>query len=80
MSVGRPLPHDAAQLHVTGTARYVDDIPLPSGALHLAFGLAEISAGEMTAIDLTPVRSAPGVIRSSPRKILAKICRIALPQ
>ena len=63
MSVGRPLPHDAAQLHVTGTARYVDDIPLPSGALHLAFGLAEISAGEMTAIDLTPVRSAPGVIK-----------------
>ena len=35
MSVGRPLPHDSARLHVTGAARYVDDIPLPPGAVHL---------------------------------------------
>ena len=27
MSMGKPLPHDAAPLHVTGQARYVDDIP-----------------------------------------------------
>ena len=25
MSVSRPLPHDAARLHVTGAARYVDE-------------------------------------------------------
>ena len=38
MSVSRPLPHDAATLHVTGQARYVDDIPVPANCLHLAFG------------------------------------------
>ncbi len=40
MSIGKPLPHDSAPLHVTGAARYVDDIPLPADALHLAFGLS----------------------------------------
>ena len=61
MSVNRPLPHDAAALHVTGAARYVDDIPLPAGALHLAFGLSPVAAGTITALDLDPVRAAPGV-------------------
>jgi xanthine dehydrogenase molybdopterin-binding subunit B len=27
-----PLPHDAPALHVTGAARYVDDIPTPRAA------------------------------------------------
>jgi xanthine dehydrogenase large subunit len=62
MSLGKPLPHDAAPLHVTGTARYVDDIPLPAGALHLAFGLSSIARGQITAMDLTAVRAAPGVV------------------
>ena len=31
MSVAKPLPHDSAPLHVTGRARYVDDVPLPFG-------------------------------------------------
>jgi xanthine dehydrogenase large subunit len=62
MSLGKPLPHDAAPLHVTGTARYVDDIPLPAGALHLAFGLSTIARGQITAMDLTAVRAAPGVV------------------
>ncbi|GHC56341.1 xanthine dehydrogenase molybdopterin binding subunit [Neogemmobacter tilapiae] len=62
MSLGKPLPHDAAPLHVTGAARYVDDIPLPAGALHLAFGLSTIARGQITAMDLTAVRAAPGVV------------------
>lgn len=62
MSVAKPLPHDAAPLHVTGQARYVDDIPVPAGTLHLAFGLATIAAGEVTALDLAPVRAAAGVV------------------
>lgn len=62
MSVSKPLPHDAAQLHVTGTARYVDDIPVPKDALHLAFGLSEIAAGDLKAMDLSKVRAAPSVI------------------
>ncbi|WP_428928341.1 xanthine dehydrogenase molybdopterin binding subunit [Marinibacterium sp. SX1] len=61
MSVAKPLPHDAARLHVTGQARYVDDIPLPAGALQLAFGLSEIARGRIAAMDLDAVRAAPGV-------------------
>lgn len=62
MTVSAPLPHDAAALHVTGRARYVDDIPTPAGTLHLAFGLARIARGRITAMDLAPVRAAPGVV------------------
>jgi xanthine dehydrogenase large subunit len=62
MSIGQSLPHDSAPLHVTGTARYVDDVPLPEGELHLAFGLATIAHGTITALDLTAVRAAPGVV------------------
>ncbi|MGP6087361.1 xanthine dehydrogenase molybdopterin binding subunit [Antarctobacter jejuensis] len=62
MSVAKPLPHDAAALHVTGKARYVDDIPTPSDCLHLAFGLSPIAAGRLTALDLDAVRAAPGVV------------------
>ena len=62
MTLGKPLPHDAAPLHVTGAARYVDDIPLPVGTLHLAFGLSTTAHGSITAIDLSAVRAAPGVV------------------
>ncbi|WP_417210631.1 xanthine dehydrogenase molybdopterin binding subunit [Antarctobacter sp.] len=62
MSVNKPLHHDAARLHVTGRARYVDDIPTPANCLHLAFGLSPIAAGRLTALDLAAVRAAPGVV------------------
>jgi xanthine dehydrogenase large subunit len=62
MSIGKPLPHDAAALHVNGSARYIDDIPTSSGALHLAFGTSPIAAGTLNAMDLDAVRTAPGVI------------------
>ncbi|AWB47224.1 xanthine dehydrogenase molybdopterin binding subunit [Gemmobacter aquarius] len=62
MSIGKSLPHDAAPLHVTGQARYIDDIPLPSDALHLAFGLSTVAHGDITDIDLTAVRAAEGVV------------------
>ncbi|MEQ3625591.1 MAG: xanthine dehydrogenase molybdopterin binding subunit [Celeribacter sp.] len=62
MSVHKPLPHDAATLHVTGGARYIDDIPVPANCLHLAFGMSRIARGRITAMDLADVRAAPGVI------------------
>jgi xanthine dehydrogenase large subunit len=61
MSLGKPLPHDAAPLHVTGQARYVDDLNF-AGAVHLAFGLSTVAHGEVTAMDLSAVRAAPGVV------------------
>ena len=62
MSIAKPLPHDAAALHVTGAARYIDDIPTPAGTLHLAFGTAEIACGQVRAMNLAEVKSAPGVV------------------
>ncbi|MFB0994518.1 MAG: xanthine dehydrogenase molybdopterin binding subunit, partial [Paracoccaceae bacterium] len=62
MSIGSTLPHDAAFLHVMGAARYVDDVPLPANALHLAFGLSQIANGHITSIDLSAVRAALGVV------------------
>ncbi|WP_136636682.1 xanthine dehydrogenase molybdopterin binding subunit [Pseudooceanicola onchidii] len=62
MSVGKPLPHDTAPLHVTGAARYVDDIPAPANTLHLAFGLSTVARGVLNGVDLTKVRAAPGVV------------------
>ncbi len=60
--VSRAFPHDAAKLHVTGQARYVDDLPTPRNTLHLAFGLSTVAHGEITKTDLDAVRTAPGVV------------------
>ncbi|MDJ0823908.1 MAG: xanthine dehydrogenase molybdopterin binding subunit [Rhodobacter sp.] len=62
MTVAKPLPHDAAVLHVTGAARYVDDIPAPAGTLSLAFGLSEVARGRIVSMDLDAVRAAEGVV------------------
>lgn len=56
------IPHDSAHLQVAGAARYIDDIPLPQGTLHLAFGLSSCAHGQITAMDLTAVRSSQGVV------------------
>lgn len=61
MSVGKSMPHDAADLHVTGKARYVDDMPVPTDCLHLAFGLSTVAHGTLGTIDLSAVRAAAGV-------------------
>jgi len=62
MTVAKPLPHDAAPLHVTGQARYVDDIPVPQNCLHLAFGMSTIAHGHVREMDLGAVRAHPDVV------------------
>jgi len=62
MSVAKSLPHDTGPLHVTGAARYVDDIPVPANCLHLAFGLSDQARGVITHADFAAVRAAPGVV------------------
>ncbi len=77
MSVAKPLPHDAARLHVTGAARYTDDIPTPTGTLHLAFGTSPVAAGILKAMDLETVKSAPGVIAVLTAEDLAQDCDVS---
>ncbi len=62
MTVATPLPHDSATLHVTGAARYIDDLPVPRDTLHLAFGLSAVARGALTGLDLDAVRNAAGVV------------------
>ncbi len=59
---GLPLPHESAALHVTGDARYTDDIPMPADTLHVALGLSPVAHGRVRSLDLSAVRAAPGVL------------------
>ncbi|QAA93585.1 xanthine dehydrogenase molybdopterin binding subunit [Pollutimonas thiosulfatoxidans] len=61
-TVGQPLPHESARLHVAGSALYTDDLPERHGTLHAAFGLSDRAHARVLAIDLEAVRSAPGVV------------------
>ena len=62
VEVGRPVAHDSAERHVCGSAPYIDDMREPTGTLHLAPGHAEAARGKITAIDLSAVEAAPGVV------------------
>ncbi len=59
---GRPMPHESAELHVSGDARYIDDLPLPADTLHAALGLSPVAHGRIRSLDLSAVRAAPGVV------------------
>jgi xanthine dehydrogenase large subunit len=54
--------HDSAHKHVTGTAVYIDDIVEPSGTLHAGFGLSSVTHALLKSVDLSALRSAPGVV------------------
>ena len=60
--IGEPLAHESARLHVTGRARYLDDIDLPSGTLHAALGISPVAHGRLVGLDLQAVRNSAGVI------------------
>ena len=61
-AVGQPLPHDSAVRHVRGTANYVDDLPEPHGTVHVAPGAAGAACGLIRSLNLSAVRSFPGVL------------------
>ena len=62
-AVGNALPHDSAAWQIQGKANYIDDLPEPSGLLHMAPGYAvQGASGPIVALDLNDVRSAPGVV------------------
>jgi xanthine dehydrogenase large subunit len=61
-AVGEAIPHDSAELHVSGEATYTDDIAEPRGLLHLAVGMSSKAHARIKAIDLAAVRAAPGVV------------------
>jgi xanthine dehydrogenase large subunit len=60
--IHQALPHDSAALHVSGEARYVDDLAEPPGTLYGAFGLSNEAHAKIVSMDLRPVREARGVV------------------
>ncbi|MEO7742255.1 MAG: xanthine dehydrogenase molybdopterin binding subunit [Usitatibacter sp.] len=58
---GDPVTHESAHLHVSGEARYADDVPLPADTLHGALGMSSVAHGRITDMDLAAVAAAPGV-------------------
>ncbi|WDR04116.1 xanthine dehydrogenase molybdopterin binding subunit [Devosia algicola] len=54
--------HDSGPKHVAGAAEYIDDIIEPAGTMHAYLGLAQSAHAEIVDIDLSAVRTAPGVI------------------
>ena len=54
--------HDSALKHVTGQARYIDDIPEPAGTLHAALVLSPVAAGRLRTLDLAAAAASPGVV------------------
>ena len=59
--LGREAPHESARLHVTGEARYTDDVPEPPGMLHAYIAQAQVAHGTVRSADLAPVRVVPNV-------------------
>ena len=60
--VRQPLPHDSGVKHVQGSAQYIDDIREPEGTLHVAIGQSPKARGRLISLDVSAVRSVPGVV------------------
>jgi xanthine dehydrogenase large subunit len=60
-AVSAPLAHDSAVRHVTGEARYVDDLPEPRDLLHAFVRLSERAHARVTRLDVGAVATSPGV-------------------
>ena len=56
------LPHESAELHVSGEAIYTDDLPELTGTLHCALGLSQRAHANIASMDISAVRSSPGVV------------------
>jgi xanthine dehydrogenase large subunit len=59
--VHTPARHDSAHAHVTGRALYLDDVPLPPGALEAALVLSPHAHARIRRIDPARAVAAPGV-------------------
>ncbi|MEE4661353.1 MAG: xanthine dehydrogenase molybdopterin binding subunit [Halieaceae bacterium] len=60
--VGKALPQDSAERHVSGRAVYIDDMPVYPNQLHVAVGGSEHAHARVESIDLSKVRAAEGVV------------------
>ncbi|HTY36283.1 MAG TPA: xanthine dehydrogenase molybdopterin binding subunit, partial [Bacteroidota bacterium] len=55
------IPHESSELHVTGEATYIDDMPLSPNALVGRVVYSPHAHARIVSFDLAKARSAPGV-------------------
>ena len=60
--IGVAKAHDSACEHVTGAARYVDDMEVSEGMLHVAIGQSAIAHGSLQSLNLDKVYAHEGVV------------------
>ncbi len=58
---GAAVHHDSAALHVSGRARFIDDLPEPPGLLHAALVLSPHANARIGEIDARAALALPGV-------------------
>src|SRR5262249_55023880 len=61
-AVHTAVRHDSAIAHVTGAARYLDDVPTAPGTLETALVLSPHTHARIRRIDLSAALTAPGVV------------------
>ena len=61
-NVGQAIAHEAAVGHVTGSAPFIEDLPLPSDALHVGFLGSPVASGKLVGIDLSALPNIPGIV------------------
>jgi xanthine dehydrogenase large subunit len=59
--VGKKIPHESAERHVSGEAIYIDDRLEFANQLHIYPVLSEVAHGTITQVDISKAQSAPGV-------------------
>ena len=61
-AAGKSHKHESAERHVSGQARYIDDMPEAANIHHVAVGVSSETTGIITSIDLSRVKASEGVI------------------
>ena len=61
--VHKAIRHDSAHKHVSGAAKYVDDIAVPENTLEILLGQSKFAHAKILSMDLSQVENFPGVIK-----------------
>ena len=56
------IKHESAVRQVSGSARYVDDMPEPANILYAAVGISDVASGLLAEVNLDQVKASVGVI------------------
>ena len=61
--VGQPIPKTTIPEQASGSARYTDDVDVPSNTLYAAFVLVDAPNGTLQSVDATQALAMPGVFK-----------------